>query len=489
MHDVADLFWMGGPFMYLVLALGVMGVLVGTATAVVAALGKWTPSAAWLALPVAVVLAGVVGTMLGVDMALQAVGHAAPSERSVMAASGWSVAIITDLTGLAFGSFLFAATALFGGAASAIGAGKEGKWTLGVGLPPIGLSVLVGGGLIAWAVVGRMEPLAFAAGGAALFGLIGCGLGGLRVAGGDDGPGKTAAARVMLALCAAAGVGMAGMAGRLEGLHVAWRATATAAPEARKAMWDAGQATASDATLLGLVGALAVLVFGAIPALPLLPKLVEPRTVVSAAVAFVLLVLPLMAARLLMAGGLGELGDIATADHVEPVADPEPAREVTPVEGPGAELQPLDLEELLAAEAESEGLFGEPSTPMETEEAAAGGLGTRGTVAETDLGDPIVLGALDKAEIDRVIKRHLAQVRYCYQRVLTKEPGVEGKLIIKFVIAKDGSVSSATVKPGSTLDHPEVGTCVTGRFMRMRFPEPSGGGIVIVSYPFVFRAG
>lgn len=103
-------------------------------------------------------------------------------------------------------------------------------------------------------------------------------------------------------------------------------------------------------------------------------------------------------------------------------------------------------------------------------------------------GDPIILGALDRALIDAVIKRHMNQIRYCYQRELTKSPSLKGKLVIKFVIAKDGSVSSANTK-STTLNSPTVENCVVGRFMRMQFPEPKGGGIVIVSYPFIFSAG
>jgi len=58
--------------------------------------------------------------------------------------------------------------------------------------------------------------------------------------------------------------------------------------------------------------------------------------------------------------------------------------------------------------------------------------------------------------------------------------------VVKFVIAKDGSVSSASTK-ASTLNNPIVEKCINARFMRMRFPSPKGGGIVIVSYPFVFN--
>jgi pSer/pThr/pTyr-binding forkhead associated (FHA) protein len=107
-----------------------------------------------------------------------------------------------------------------------------------------------------------------------------------------------------------------------------------------------------------------------------------------------------------------------------------------------------------------------------------GGIGMVG-------GDPIILGALDRALIDEVIKRHMSQIRYCYQRELTKDPTLSGKIVIKFVISRDGSVSSASVKT-TTMNNNAVQSCVVGRFMRMQFPQPKGGGIVIVSYPFLF---
>ncbi len=110
-----------------------------------------------------------------------------------------------------------------------------------------------------------------------------------------------------------------------------------------------------------------------------------------------------------------------------------------------------------------------------------GGIGTVG-------GDPIILGALDKSLIDAVIKRNMAQLRYCYQRELTKNPNLGGKITVKFVIAKDGTVSSATTKT-STMNNPAVESCINGRFMKFQFPEPKGGGIVIVSYPFIFSPG
>jgi hypothetical protein len=103
-------------------------------------------------------------------------------------------------------------------------------------------------------------------------------------------------------------------------------------------------------------------------------------------------------------------------------------------------------------------------------------------------GDPLKRGSLPKEAIDAVIKANISQVRYCYNRGLENDSTLAGKVTIKFVIAASGAVSSATVKE-STVPDPGVGSCITGRFMRMVFPPPEGEGIVIVSYPFVFAPG
>ncbi|MCK6531144.1 AgmX/PglI C-terminal domain-containing protein [Myxococcota bacterium] len=99
-----------------------------------------------------------------------------------------------------------------------------------------------------------------------------------------------------------------------------------------------------------------------------------------------------------------------------------------------------------------------------------------------------VLGsAVDRGEIDRVVKSRLAELRHCYERELSKDPDLSGKVGIRFVIAADGGVSSAAVG-SSTMRAGAVGDCLAGRFLRMRFPPPRGGGVVVVSYPLVFRA-
>lgn len=100
-------------------------------------------------------------------------------------------------------------------------------------------------------------------------------------------------------------------------------------------------------------------------------------------------------------------------------------------------------------------------------------------------GDPVVLGELDRSLIDQVVKRKMNQIRYCYMHELTKDPELSGKVVVQFVIEADGSVSSAKTK-STTMNNNSVESCINGRFMRAKFPEPKGGGSVTVSYPFVF---
>ncbi len=99
--------------------------------------------------------------------------------------------------------------------------------------------------------------------------------------------------------------------------------------------------------------------------------------------------------------------------------------------------------------------------------------------------EPIILGALDKDIIARIIGDNVESIRDCYQNFLKASPNLAGKLVVKFVIAKDGTVSSAVTK-SSTLGSPEVEACINHAVMGFVFPEPRGGGIVIVSYPFLF---
>ncbi|MCA9619456.1 MAG: AgmX/PglI C-terminal domain-containing protein [Myxococcales bacterium] len=113
------------------------------------------------------------------------------------------------------------------------------------------------------------------------------------------------------------------------------------------------------------------------------------------------------------------------------------------------------------------------------------GSGRLGRPTSVRLGDgnASVQGSLNKDIIRRIVRRHINQVRYCYERALAKNPALEGKVVAKFVISPTGTVTEATI--GTGLDS-EVDACILGVMKRMQFPVPDGGGVVKVSYPFVF---
>ena len=103
------------------------------------------------------------------------------------------------------------------------------------------------------------------------------------------------------------------------------------------------------------------------------------------------------------------------------------------------------------------------------------------------LGRAEVQGGLSKEIIRRLIRRHLNELKYCYQRQLRRDPSLYGRLVLTFTISPTGQVPVASVK-SSTINNRQVETCAVKAVRRWLFPKPTGGGVVKVTYPFVFRA-
>lgn len=117
-----------------------------------------------------------------------------------------------------------------------------------------------------------------------------------------------------------------------------------------------------------------------------------------------------------------------------------------------------------------------------------GNLGGRSARVPTVRGGGAnVFGALSKEVIRRVVRRHLNEVKYCYEQQLTSRPDLAGRVTVKFVISPTGSVQSAVVSD-SSLRNQAVESCVTQAVRRWTFPAPDGGGIVVVNYPFLLDA-
>ena len=104
-------------------------------------------------------------------------------------------------------------------------------------------------------------------------------------------------------------------------------------------------------------------------------------------------------------------------------------------------------------------------------------------VPEIIPGTVTLRGALDKEIIRRIVRRHINEVRYCYEQALAGHPSLGGRVVVQFTIAGTGRVL-ASVLQSSSLGAPAVDACVVNAVKRWEFPQPTGGGLVIVSYPF-----
>ncbi len=115
-------------------------------------------------------------------------------------------------------------------------------------------------------------------------------------------------------------------------------------------------------------------------------------------------------------------------------------------------------------------------------------LGGRGK-GETRIvpGRTIIKGSLSKQEIGRVIRRNLARFKYCYEKQLNANPNLSGKISVYFTIAPTGAVAKASIRETSMNDE-SVERCVAKVMRSLKFPQPRGGGIVVVTYPFVFAS-
>lgn len=194
--------------------------------------------------------------------------------------------------------------------------------------------------------------------------------------------------------------------------------------------------------------------------------------------------------------------------------DPEDPRILYLAIGPGATAASLFGAASAASAARYapvlalDGIPGHPETPL-PEASTAGmlgtiGLGRIGTISrasgETGGGfgaggtaglvtspatTPVVTGSMSREIIQRVIRRHLTQIRYCYEQQLVADPTLTGRVDVSFTIGTNGAVADAEVR-STTLGNAAVETCILEAVRRFQFPSPEGG-VVRVNYPFVLR--
>jgi outer membrane biosynthesis protein TonB len=98
-----------------------------------------------------------------------------------------------------------------------------------------------------------------------------------------------------------------------------------------------------------------------------------------------------------------------------------------------------------------------------------------------------IVGGLDREVIAQYIKSKLGEILYCYERQLSANPDLFGKVAVKFTIAGTGSVETQAIGD-TTLKNATVEGCILSKVARWKFPAPAGGTKVLVSYPFLFKS-
>jgi hypothetical protein len=101
------------------------------------------------------------------------------------------------------------------------------------------------------------------------------------------------------------------------------------------------------------------------------------------------------------------------------------------------------------------------------------------------VGATAVPGGLPPVLIQRTMRANFDHLRECYVAGLARDRKLTGKIILRFVIGRDGGVLQASATDGTAMPDAAVIDCVLEQLRSFRFPAPEGG-IVTVVYPIVF---
>jgi hypothetical protein len=103
------------------------------------------------------------------------------------------------------------------------------------------------------------------------------------------------------------------------------------------------------------------------------------------------------------------------------------------------------------------------------------------------LDSDVVSGRLPPEVIQSVVRTGFKHIRICYEAGLDRNPKLQGRISVRFVIERDGTVKDAR-DGGSDLPDMAVRDCVMNKFFGFKFPPPAGG-IVTVVYPIMLAPG
>lgn len=132
-----------------------------------------------------------------------------------------------------------------------------------------------------------------------------------------------------------------------------------------------------------------------------------------------------------------------------------------------------------------------PDEPARVAAPTAGGARSVAAAPAAPPTDPGPCGGSckgqDTPELQSALRARAGQARSCYERALSTNSGLTGKLTVAARIGLEGAASCASVQD-DTLGDPGVSRCVLQRFQSGTYPKPSGGCVdIAVPINFVPR--
>jgi hypothetical protein len=110
-------------------------------------------------------------------------------------------------------------------------------------------------------------------------------------------------------------------------------------------------------------------------------------------------------------------------------------------------------------------------------------------------------GRLPPEVIQKIVRENYGVFRACYEQGLLRDRDLQGAVVARFVIGRDGQVRNVAAMPrekrgasprpdglGTTMPDRKVVDCIINGYKSLEFPQPEGG-IVTVVYPIRFSPG
>jgi len=127
------------------------------------------------------------------------------------------------------------------------------------------------------------------------------------------------------------------------------------------------------------------------------------------------------------------------------------------------------------------------TTTVKTSEKGAGEeAAIKVNVRTGSLGAEGGIGKIDNASVASVFGRRKGAIKACYERELRRNPGLNGRITLRFTIGTSGRITSINASQNTTGDE-AIASCIISKVQDWKFDPPTGGAVTF-TYPFILEA-